>query len=1023
MFVSLRMSHRIGHSLLAMLLLVSCANAHTRATVGNCRPGMVRILVRPGSEAAIVKAFGTLASARDIQRAVLSNGAAIREAISLPEDLDRLTLAPFTPQHSFLFEHVREHINPSLFEHKMSAGPGPDLHDLRIAEDRVSRWFYLGFDTTVSPEKVAKLLNASYTQDIELAEPSYVSYPCYRPNDSLFSQQYAIPRMMVDSAWNIVRCNDSMKVADVDLGVNTILNDLGPAIDTNFGEFGPGGDSAGLSTNGNDDDNDGFIDNWHGWDFVGYFLASGPRNSTSTSQDHGNHTSGIMAAVGDNRLGIAGVAFGAHIIPVKISTYFDSYVLKGDEGIVYSADHGARLINCSWAHPWYSASEQDVIDYATAKGSLVCCAAANNGDFNNYYPASCAHTMSVASTDQVDHLEEYSAKNPRVSLAAPGHDILSTITGLNKDTRDTFAMEDGTSMACPNAAGVGALVLSKFPKLSPMALMERLRMTSDSIAILYEGMSGHGRINALRALIDPPSHALYLEHWKTYSNTADSAIRTGGNGEISVTFHNYLGDIPAVHASISVTDKRSQAINPSENPIILLDSTIVFDAVAANADYTNPVGTIRFKIRDSVLGNSLYYIKLTLSEPSVGYHDIALVPVTIEPDVLDITTSNLRVTFNSSGAMGYDDAPNFTVGNGFQWTMRPTGLQLLSKDLMSQAGIIIADTNGRLADGLGSMQEQSPPFSYMTASRAIREVSPPDRVRAIQELVSEYNDSLPPLASTQLGVNVVQRAYTFDKATDAIAIQYVIRKGGRRDSTKDWSNHIAAGLYADWDVGESGLFNIANRPDATDSNAITFIRAQKQGYPWLAEAVVDYPVGANPNTYCLGTGDAGSSPGGLTNSERYDVVATAKSRTPYSDIATTIGVQNLPLASHDSVWFTVLIAVGKDSLSSLSALKGVRSAWFNEVGTVEATSRAEHSALSISPDPASETIHIAGLDPMSDGSLDIIDPLGRSFKHLDTKHGINNATIDVREFPAGSYIVRLTDGTGVREARFVCIKN
>ena len=134
--------------------------------------------------------------------------------------------------------------------------------------------------------------------------------------------------------------------------------------------------------NGLDDDGDGYVDNFNGWD-----LGESDNDATVNANTHGSHVSGCAAAVTDNGVGVASPGFNCKFLPVKISNAGGTLTM-GYEGIVYAADHGCNVINCSWGGGGGGALGQNAIDYATInKDALVVCAAGNNSSNQTFYPA------------------------------------------------------------------------------------------------------------------------------------------------------------------------------------------------------------------------------------------------------------------------------------------------------------------------------------------------------------------------------------------------------------------------------------------------------------------------------------------------------------------------------------------------------------------------------------------------------------------------------------------------------------
>jgi subtilisin family serine protease len=260
------------------------------------------------------------------------------------------------------------------------------------------------------------------------------------------------------SAWRQTTGGD-VTVAVIDSGVDLTHPDLVPNLWTNPGEI-PG--------NGIDDDGNGYVDDVHGYDFV---------DNTGNPQDangHGTHVAGIVAARGGNGIGVAGVAWSARIMAIRVlDASARGTTTTVAQGIRYAVDNGARIINLSLAGPSPARDLEDAIVYAQQHGVLIVVAAGNEGrdlaaapTYPAAYPED--NILGVAATTQDGVLAGVSDFGVGADLAAPGADILSTALGGGYEWRT------GTSMAAPQVAGALVLLAAARPDLDARGLRDAL---------------------------------------------------------------------------------------------------------------------------------------------------------------------------------------------------------------------------------------------------------------------------------------------------------------------------------------------------------------------------------------------------------------------------------------------------------------------------------------------------------------------------------------------------------------------
>ncbi len=414
--------------------------------------------------------------------------------------------------------------------------------------------------------------------EIEYAEPSYIRKTSgdYTPNDTLFSQMYSLAKTQASKAWDISK-GDSVIIGIVDSGYDYNHPDLATKIWENKGEKGTDSQNRDKKSNGVDDDNNGFVDDWRGWDFVGSntttFVPDNDPHPKSGSA-HGTHTSGTAGAATDNRIGVASMGFNAMIMATKNAPDVSSNsIYFAYDGILYCIKNKAQIISCSWGGTGYSQYERDIVRFALKNNVLIVAAAGNGGintEIEAHYPSNYPEVLAVGNVDQNDK-KEYSSnfgKPEFVQIFAPGTNILSTVPNERYSSGYT-----GTSMSSPLVAGVAALIKSKYPTMSATDIMFRICGTADSIDNLnpsYKGLMGYGRVNAFRSLTqthNQPKPILVLKSVSIndQSGNNNKSIDPGETVNILVELQNDWGDATNVTATLEVNHWAVTSIKSTSN--------------------------------------------------------------------------------------------------------------------------------------------------------------------------------------------------------------------------------------------------------------------------------------------------------------------------------------------------------------------------------------------------------------------------------------------------------------------------
>jgi subtilisin family serine protease len=364
--------------------------------------------------------------------------------------------------------------------------------------------------------------------NVVYSEPNYIIDLFSTPNDEFFPIQWSLLNtgqmiynksglndadIDMDEAWDIETGSEEIIIAIIDTGVDYTHPDLVDNIWINEDEI-PGNEI--------DDDNNGFIDDIYGFD-------TGDNDSDpSDFRGHGTHCAGIASGVGNNEIGIAGVAWDCRIMIINSfnDTLFYGGILELAMGISYAADNAADVISMSLGYNRDIPTIKDAIDYAYSQGCVLVAAAGNSNESEKIYPAGYENVIAVAATNQNDQRcspDDWGYYGPPfnrkplgshygywIDVAAPGNLVYSTTPTYhvshndeeNFNTGQNYTMNYdfmyGTSMATPHVAGLAVLLLSQDPTLSNDEIREIIRANVDIIE--PDEYIGTGRINAYKAL-------------------------------------------------------------------------------------------------------------------------------------------------------------------------------------------------------------------------------------------------------------------------------------------------------------------------------------------------------------------------------------------------------------------------------------------------------------------------------------------------------------------------------------------
>jgi serine protease len=370
-------------------------------------------------------------------------------------------------------------------------------------------------NTTASTQILVSAL--ARRADVVWAQPNYIFLPLATPNDPAYSAQWHYPAINLPKAWELEKGNSRpVTVAVIDTGVLVNHPDLQGKLLPGF-DFISNPQNAGDG-NGRDNNPDDPGDDPNG-----------------QSSYHGSHVAGTVAANSNNGTGVAGVSWGAKILPVRVLGSQGGTVADIADAIVWASGgmvqgtpnnpNPAHVINMSLggARPCTDTpAYQEAINVALGRGSMIVVAAGNNNqDTSGFTPASCSGVMTVGATQFSNQRAPYSNFGKRIDVMAPGGDTKADLNGDNhpdgvlslgkNDQTGEFAyfFENGTSMAAPHVAGVVALMKAKDPSLNTARALDVLKRTARPLSAeactgqgssLGSGDCGAGLIDAAAAL-------------------------------------------------------------------------------------------------------------------------------------------------------------------------------------------------------------------------------------------------------------------------------------------------------------------------------------------------------------------------------------------------------------------------------------------------------------------------------------------------------------------------------------------
>ncbi len=542
-----------------------------------------------------------------------------------------------------------------------------------------------------------------YSKDpnVERVEKDYIMKTSFVPNDPLFSKMYSLDNNAQDysnfygspgnndadidfpEALDTYNCPrgvicinplpQNIVVGVIDTGVDYNHEDLNENMWVNPGE---------VPNNNIDDDNNGYIDDVNGWNFVNQ------NKDPIDTLGHGTHVSGTIAAVQNNNRGISGVCKNCKIMALKAGDENGLSLSNILDALAYAVNNGAKITSNSYGGYFFSQIFQDAINDAYSNGLIFVAAAGNdNTDLDTYFFSPCAfnNVICVAATDNKDYKAFFSNYGSKVDVSAPGIDIYSlraqgTDMYLNKkhiinengvqDNNGKYYISSGTSMATPLVSGLAGAIWGKNPTLTNTQIETVLKTYTDNISTInsnYPVMLGTGKINLKYSLNQNlPNHDIGLANRIPYlmNNT-----ETGFN--ISITnkrnFPESNINIDFYFDNIFIETKNIAQINPGETQNLRF-----------NYDLTNQLYSHSIKFVVNIVQGEEYTADNIIDKKISIYKDSSIRAITPELDIYsslhqfgyynDLINNKFNIIYMQNKNSGFQPLLFQSLDNGLIWT-------------------------------------------------------------------------------------------------------------------------------------------------------------------------------------------------------------------------------------------------------------------------------------------------------------------------------------------------------------------
>jgi len=818
---------------------------------------------------------------------------------------------------------------------------------------------------------------------LEYVELMPINQLVYQPSDTAIYRQWYLNSVRAFEAWDVEQGDTSVFIAIIDTGTDTDHEDLTENLYKNYND----------PINGIDDDNDGYIDNYYGWDVVNNSGDVNPIDFQHPGFSHGTNVLGIAGAVTDNVTGIAGAGFNTRIMTIKADGPSGS-VAGAYQGVVYAADQGAPIINCSWGSYNFSQFAQDIINYAAInRGALVICGAGNGpfsgqntgvGVEDRFYPAAYDNAMAIGSLLETDTVKLSSNYGYWMDLFAPG-EAMWTTTSLGG-----YGITGGTSMAAPVVAAAAALVKAQNPSFTAKQIEERLINSAVSIDAQnegkYLGKVGAGKVDFLNALEIDSLAGIRMENIR-FSNGSSENIFPADSLFISGDFTNYLQSSSALNLQLEILDSGAQVIKGQIN----------LPAIASQNTIDNRQDPFIFKVDPELIGNQRLVFRLTIS--STNYQKVQHFSTLVNQNYLTMDNGELSVTVSSDGGVGYT-GPSNSLGDGVRFRG--------GNSLLYEGGLMIGNSATYLVDKFRGTTGTDTDFYPLSL---VREVSYAQAESATATLFDDGYFSSP------ARIQIEQTNYFYDSTytENALLINYHIK-----NISNSALNGIYVGLIADWDLIDytrNRVFYDENRKMGLSSSldSSLFAGLMAISHPSLAN---HYAI----DNQEMGAGGVDLSDG-FDGAEKLTVLMGGRDnagfhRTEGADVLDAISMGPFNISRDSSLNLTFAILVANDLSALQEASDSAKSIYENfPIGIAEG--KKAGFQFSIYPNPAENQLNLLLQSKQKTERFDIeiLDLQGRMMIRKMSENG-PLVKLDIQSLKNGVYLIRIKGENRIFQDKF-----